>query len=380
MLKNVISERNRRLQAAGVPKPGSLISQSPAERRIKYHLAREAGITPIKAAGLRELWSTHFFPQIKIPLPSKQERKEMGILHNPDIRENYSSYNQRRYSKPWIAKVTAWPIGQKPTLKWGVYEGDDTGGEVSIEASEGDIIRHGQKDYRGNNSNKEWYKVNSKNELDLITESEAHKIFISNSKNPINVFIGDVCRYCGAEIHGVWKPLIICPKCRRRQTTGAYVPASHDRDWKEKEFKEGEEMTKNPTVRYVPYPGGKNWMDKPLVGKEKTFKTEKQMQKFLDKLEKEGKLHEILGYSYDNPGAAWHQSNLSQALFSSSVPGIKKKTKHWFDSQAYSERVDRDESRKLGIPNPISKKGLGSLFVPAIIIGLIWWFSKPKTV
>ncbi len=56
----------------------------------------------------------------------------------------------------------------------------------------------------------------------------------------------------------------------------------------------------NPiTVRYIPYPGGKDWANKPLVTKEKTFKTEKQMQAFLDKLERDGNLHEVIGYSQE---------------------------------------------------------------------------------
>ncbi len=59
----------------------------------------------------------------------------------------------------------------------------------------------------------------------------------------------------------------------------------------------------NPvTVRYIPYPGGKNWVDKPMVTKEKTFKTQEQMERFLDKLSEEGKLHEVLGVSVEpNP-------------------------------------------------------------------------------
>ncbi len=83
LVRNVMSDRNRKLQEQGIPKPGSLIQQTPEERRIKYHLARKAGISSVKARGLRELWSTHFFPQIKRHLPSKQDRKAMGILHNP---------------------------------------------------------------------------------------------------------------------------------------------------------------------------------------------------------------------------------------------------------------------------------------------------------
>ena len=71
----------------------------------------------------------------------------------------YRSYNARRYSRPWIGKITAWPIGGKAEIKWGSYLGDDAGGEVEIEAQIGDIIRSGQKDGRGGNTSADWYIV-----------------------------------------------------------------------------------------------------------------------------------------------------------------------------------------------------------------------------
>lgn len=73
---------------------------------------------------------------------------------------SYGAYNDRRYSRPWIAKITAWPIGGNPVLAWGGYVGDYHGGEVEIEAEPGDIIRSGQKDYRTpSNSDNDWYIV-----------------------------------------------------------------------------------------------------------------------------------------------------------------------------------------------------------------------------
>jgi len=87
----------------------------------------------------------------------------------------YGSYNFRRYSKPWIGKITAWPVGGKPEIKWGSYLGDDNGGEVEIEAQVGDIIRSGQKDHRGNNTSADWYIVSSTGDLISADATGARK-------------------------------------------------------------------------------------------------------------------------------------------------------------------------------------------------------------
>jgi hypothetical protein len=60
----------------------------------------------------------------------------------------WGRYNEKRYGKPWIAKVTAWPIGGRPTIEFGEYVGDEDGGEVEILARPGQIVKYGQKDHR----------------------------------------------------------------------------------------------------------------------------------------------------------------------------------------------------------------------------------------
>lgn len=85
------------------------------------------------------------------------------------------SYNQRRYGRPWIAKVTAWPVGDKPALAWGGYAGDDNGGELEIMAAPGDIIRWGQKDGRGNSGSNEWGIVSADGKLVSCDQPEARK-------------------------------------------------------------------------------------------------------------------------------------------------------------------------------------------------------------
>jgi hypothetical protein len=54
-------------------------------------------------------------------------------------------YNDRRYSKPWIAKVTAWPVGGYPVLAFGSC----VDGEIAeLDAEVGDLVKYGQKDLR----------------------------------------------------------------------------------------------------------------------------------------------------------------------------------------------------------------------------------------
>jgi hypothetical protein len=105
----------------------------------------------------------------------------MEILDNAvkqRISVEYDGYNGRRYSRPWIARVTAWPVGGSPTMEWGSYVGDDHGGEVEIMATPGDIIRDGQRDNRGNhNTVSNWSVVMADYTLRKINQVEARKLF-----------------------------------------------------------------------------------------------------------------------------------------------------------------------------------------------------------
>lgn len=93
------------------------------------------------------------------------------------ITKEFGSYNQRRYSRPWIARVSAWPVGGRAELAWGTYLGDDTGGTVEIEASEGDVIRYGQKDNRGNGGSANWAIVQADGSFTDCKEANAAKAF-----------------------------------------------------------------------------------------------------------------------------------------------------------------------------------------------------------
>lgn len=64
--------------------------------------------------------------------------------------ENTPSYNDRRYGKPWIAKLTFVRPG-KPEYSFGDWLGTPgCDGELSMEVEPGDVIATGQKDLRKN--------------------------------------------------------------------------------------------------------------------------------------------------------------------------------------------------------------------------------------
>lgn len=91
-----------------------------------------------------------------------------------------SSYNQRRYGKPWIAKVTfETPKGE---FHFGDWVGDHYNGSAGLlvlEADPGDIVAIGQKDFRkAQNSAPDWYRVDSEGGLgSLLNKAEAYKLF-----------------------------------------------------------------------------------------------------------------------------------------------------------------------------------------------------------
>lgn len=70
-----------------------------------------------------------------------------------EIKIETNSYNHRRYSKPWIAKVD-FSDNKKGKFIFGNFLGGSPGDEglLTIDANIGDIVANGQKDYRGNNT------------------------------------------------------------------------------------------------------------------------------------------------------------------------------------------------------------------------------------
>lgn len=96
---------------------------------------------------------------------------------------SFGSYNPRRYSRPWIARVTAWPVGKKPELLFGAYVGDDSGGEAEIIAYPGDIVRYGQRDgRRADKSRNEWGVVEDDYSVRDAKQTEARALFEQRPK------------------------------------------------------------------------------------------------------------------------------------------------------------------------------------------------------
>ena len=96
---------------------------------------------------------------------------------------SFDSYNFRRYSRPWIARVIAWPVGKQPQLLFGTYVGDEEGGEVEIIAYPGNIIRYGHRDgRRPDKSLNEWGVVEDDYSVRGIKQTEARALFEQRPK------------------------------------------------------------------------------------------------------------------------------------------------------------------------------------------------------
>lgn len=91
---------------------------------------------------------------------------------------SFHSYNPRRYSRPWIARIVAWHVGKKPELEFGHYVGNDDGGEAEIIAYPGDILRYGQRDCRRTDESiNEWGVVEDDYSVRDIKQTEARALF-----------------------------------------------------------------------------------------------------------------------------------------------------------------------------------------------------------
>jgi predicted RNA methylase len=84
-----------------------------------------------------------------------QAPKKLGVARD------FGSYNERRYSKPWGARIIYGSDG-KPSydFKSGYYNGDGDGGTVTISNPKpGDIVAFGQKDFKKGTGLNDWYIV-----------------------------------------------------------------------------------------------------------------------------------------------------------------------------------------------------------------------------
>ena len=95
-----------------------------------------------------------------------------------NIQIETESYNERRYGKPWIAKVD-FSDNEKGNFVWGNWVGDPgDSGLLIVDADPGDVVARGQKDNSGkrnNNSAPRWAIVNEAGELVSCTRVEAYR-------------------------------------------------------------------------------------------------------------------------------------------------------------------------------------------------------------
>lgn len=94
----------------------------------------------------------------------------------PILNINTVSYNPRRYGKPYIAKIdfNADPQGK---AEWGQWVGSSgEAGMLILDASPGDVVMQGQKDYRGWGTRPDYRIVQPNGSLGPnITKLEAYK-------------------------------------------------------------------------------------------------------------------------------------------------------------------------------------------------------------
>ena len=104
------------------------------------------------------------------------------------IERETAAYNERRYGKPWIAKVDFSASASKPEFIWGQWIGDARNGSagiLQIDLEPGDIYARGQKDFRKpQNSSPSYYQLdaNGKSTGGSMSKPEAYRAWQAEQK------------------------------------------------------------------------------------------------------------------------------------------------------------------------------------------------------
>lgn len=106
-----------------------------------------------------------------------------------EITRNTESYNQRRYGKPWIARVD-FSTNNKGDFHWGDFIGDyrnGSAGVLVVYAEPKDLVVVGQKDNRKlSSSTSDYYVVQEDGSLELLGDKgKAFKYFLDNKGEPV---------------------------------------------------------------------------------------------------------------------------------------------------------------------------------------------------
>jgi len=84
------------------------------------------------------------------------------------------AYNSKRYSKPWIALITGWPVGSNPVLRFGASSKLD----AEVGATVGALVYYGQKDNRKPNwSKRQFALVGEAGNLIDVTPAQARELY-----------------------------------------------------------------------------------------------------------------------------------------------------------------------------------------------------------
>lgn len=115
-----------------------------------------------------------------------QNKRSKGMRVEIEWTRSYNKFSGRA---PWIAKITSWPVGGKPVMAWGAYQGDEDGGSLEINAISGDIIRWGQKTSAVSRTVRKWGIVQSDGSICECTEAKAHSAWKANQENLENLTV-----------------------------------------------------------------------------------------------------------------------------------------------------------------------------------------------
>ncbi len=101
---------------------------------------------------------------------------------------NTSTYNERRYGKPWIALVT-FGSSSKADFNFGSWVGDaGYEGILELDVNLGDIVARGQKDNRKPaNSTPVFYIIDSETKSDDLVEPVSKKDAYLHTKQVVSV-------------------------------------------------------------------------------------------------------------------------------------------------------------------------------------------------
>jgi hypothetical protein len=89
------------------------------------------------------------------------------------ITKEFAAYNDRRYGKPWAARLTISPDLKLQYEFIGNWSGNrGSSGKLFFQAEPGTYVATGQKDHRGNGTSRDYYLVQEDGSLKEIDKAD----------------------------------------------------------------------------------------------------------------------------------------------------------------------------------------------------------------